>query len=112
MSELYANSASISTTEYSLPNNSTTLTPITTEKTVQVFLNTSNLAAGDEYELRIYDKVISTGSQVLVFPIVTLTSGIAAWVSPALRLKHGWDVTLVKTAGTDRTIEWSLRDAV
>ncbi|TNE87046.1 MAG: hypothetical protein EP324_08210 [Gammaproteobacteria bacterium] len=112
MSELYGNSASISTTEYSLPNNSTTLTPITTEKTVQVFLNTSAIAAGDEFELRIYDKVISGGSQVLVFPIVTLTSGIDAWVSPALRLKHGWDVTLVKTAGTDRTIEWSLRDTV
>ncbi|WP_372810101.1 hypothetical protein [Litorivivens sp.] len=112
MSELYGNSATISTTEYSLPNNSTTLTPITTEKTVQIMINTSNVAAGDEYELRVYSKVISTGAQVLVWPIVTITGGPPSVTIPALRLMHGWDVTLKKIAGTDRSFEWSLRDGV
>jgi uncharacterized protein YhhL (DUF1145 family) len=30
-------------------------------------------------------------------------------VSPALVLMHGWDMSLLKTAGTDRAITWSIR---
>lgn len=109
MAEIYGNSATIGATEHSLPNNSTTLTPIATANTIQLFLDASAIAAGDEFELRIYEKVLTGGSQVLVFPIVTLTSGIDAWVSPALRMEHGYDVTLLKAAGTDRSISWSIR---
>ena len=30
-------------------------------------------------------------------------------VTPALVLMHGWDMTILKLAGTDRSIEWSIR---
>lgn len=109
MSEIYGDSASISTTEYSLPNDSIILTPITTPNTVQLFLDLSNLQAGDEFELRIYEKVIGSASQVLIFPVVSLVSGMSSYVTPALCLEHGWDITLVKVAGSDRTIAWSIR---
>jgi hypothetical protein len=33
----------------------------------------------------------------------------AAWFTPTLILINGWDVTLTKVSGTDRTIPWSIR---
>jgi hypothetical protein len=39
-----------------------------------------------------------------------LTGGTAdLWISPALMLGNGWDVTVQKLTGTDRVIEWSIR---
>jgi hypothetical protein len=31
------------------------------------------------------------------------------WVSPALVLMHGWDMSLFKVSATDRVILWSIR---
>jgi len=31
------------------------------------------------------------------------------FVTPSLLLIHGWDMTLLKVAGTDRAIDWSIR---
>jgi hypothetical protein len=31
------------------------------------------------------------------------------WVSPTLILMHGWDGTILKIAGTDRSIDFSIR---
>ena len=55
---LYENSASISTTEYSLPNNSTSLTPVTNAGPIQIWLNLSAMIAGDQYELKLYGKTL------------------------------------------------------
>lgn len=107
---LYENSATISTTEYSLPNNSTTLTPKTDDGVFQLFLDMSAMAAGDQYELKIYEKVQSAGSQRLVD--TWIFDGAQArphWVSPSFIFLHGWDITMDKIAGTDRDIAWSIR---
>lgn len=106
----YEDSASISTTEYSLPNDSTTLTPITADGVYQVFIDFSAMVAGDTYELKIYEKVQSGGTQRLI--ATSTLSGVQGqphYVSPSLILLHGWDVTLKRLAGSDRTIGWSIR---
>ncbi len=107
--EAYSGSATIGTTQFSLPNNSTTLTPITAKATYQVFLDTAAIVAGDQYEIRILEKVQSSGTQRRLMSAI-LTGGTAdEWASPALMLGNGWDVTVQKLAGTDRTLEWSIR---
>lgn len=107
---LYENSATISTTEYSLPNNSTTLTPKTDDGVFQVFIDLANMVAGDQYQIKAYEKVTAAGSQREVFSaIVTGAQSAPAWVSPSLIFLHGWDITVKKLAGTDRSIGWSVR---
>lgn len=110
ITEAFAGSASIGTTEYSLTNNSTTIASQTTDGVYQVFLDLNALAAGDLYQLKVYEKVQSSSTQRVVYE--AYIAGPAPepnYVLPSLVLVHGWDVTLDKISGTDRTIEWSIR---
>jgi hypothetical protein len=110
ISAAYENSASISTTEYSLPNNSTSLTPITVDGVYQVFIDLANMVAGDQYEIKVYEKVTSGGTQRLIETwIVTGAQSKPAFLIPSVILLHGWDVTMKRLAGADRTIGWSIR---
>jgi hypothetical protein len=107
---LYENTATISTTEYSLPNNSTTLTPKTDVGVFQIVLDLANLAAGDQYEMKIYEKC-RTGDTQRLLDVYTITGAQSKplLMYPALILMKGWDVTLKRLAGTDRAIFWSIR---
>lgn len=110
INEAYSNTATISTTEYSLPNNSTTLTPITADGVYQVFIDFFNMASGDEYLIKVYEKVTSGGTQRVIFTASLL--GIQSppvWVAPSMIFLHGWDVTVTRIAGTNRSISWSIR---
>lgn len=107
--EPYTGSATIGTTAFSLPNNSTTPANITTKATYQVFLDTSAMVGGDQFEIRVLEKTRTSGTQRRVMSAI-LTGGMAdSWQSPALMLGNGWDVTIQKLTGTDRAIEWSIR---
>lgn len=111
LTALYENSASISTTEYSLPNNSTTLAAKTDDGYIQLWLDLSAMVAGDQYELRFYEKVASGGTQRQFWPTTVLT-GVQSpshWVSVPFSVMHGWDITMKRLAGSDRTIAWSIR---
>lgn len=109
--ELYASSSSgstIGTTEYSLTHDSTTLQSRTTDAQIQVVVDTVNLAAGDSFELRLLEKVVSGATQREVFrSAVQYGQGIV--MTGFFTLLHGWDVTLKKLTGTDRAIIWSIR---
>jgi hypothetical protein len=109
IAESHTNSATIGTTEYSLPNNSTTLTPITTDGVYQVFIDTGNMAAGDQYKIAVKEKITSGGTQREIYSAVLTGTMTNNWVSPSLILLHGWDVTVTKIAGTDRSFSWSIR---
>lgn len=110
ISELYTNTATISTTEYSLTNNSTSLQALGTDGVIQVFLDLNAMIAGDQYQFRIYEKVTSGGTQrVLYEAIVTGPQSPPLMAFPALVLIEGWEVTGKKLAGTDRSIRWSIR---
>lgn len=110
ISEAFTGTATISTTEYSLVTNSTTLGSDTNDGIYQVFIDFSALTATEEYAVIVREKVTSAGTQRVVFyATVAGVQGSPAWVSPSLILMHGWDVTVDKIAGTDRSISWSIR---
>lgn len=110
ITEAYAGSQSVSTTEWSLTGDDDSVDEITADGLYQVFLDLNALAGADMFRVRIYEKVQSSDTQRVVYE--AFLGGPQAspiWVSPALILIHGWDVTLLKIAGTDRTITWSIR---
>jgi hypothetical protein len=109
ISAAYENSATIGTTMFSLPNNSTTLTPITVDGVYQVFLDLAAMTVTEQYEITVLEKVTSAGAQREVFQAVITGTTAPAWVSPSLILMHGWDVQVRKLTGTDRSIGWSIR---
>lgn len=108
--EAFNNSATITEVEYDLPSISTTLSSQTTAGIYQLFLDVSNLTANEEYRLRIYEKARTTTAQRVVDE--TIISGVQTspiYVTPALLLKNGWTFTLKKNQGTNKIIDWSIR---
>lgn len=105
-------SASISTSEYSLPNDGTTLTPQTTDGVYQFFIDFANMVAGDQYVVQLKEKCDSAGTQRLIEEwILTGAQSKPMFVTPSFILGEGWDVTVTRLAGSDRTIAWSIRKA-
>lgn len=109
ISAAYESSATIGTTPFSLPNGSTTLTPITADGVYQVFIDLANMTVTEEYEIVVLEQVTSGGAQREVFKATVHGATSPAWVSPSLILMHGWDVQVTKLAGTDCSIGWSIR---
>lgn len=110
ISEAYSGTETVSTTEWSLTGDDNSLDAITTDGIYQCFLELNNLAAGDVFEFRVYEKVLSGSTQRLVFSATfNGAQGEPVWVSPALVLMHGWDMSLDRIAGSDRAISWSIR---
>lgn len=110
ISELFQNSASISTTEYSLTNNSTSIATQTSDGIVQGFIDLNAMLAGDEYLLKVLEKISSGGTQRVVFTAYFSNAQAQPnFVLPSLILMHGWDFTMTRKAGADRTIAWSIR---
>lgn len=107
-SELYSLSAvTITTTEYSIPNAGTPSAK-TTPAAIQVMVDpVANLADGDEFMLRVYEKTVSGGTQKCVHSCLIRNAQAALWMFPdeaGLMVLNGWDVTLQKISGTDRAI--------
>ena len=110
ISEAYSGTETVTTTEWSLTGDDNSLAAITTDGIYQCFLDLNALAAGDLYVFRVYEKVLSGSTQRLVFSATFGgAQGEPVWVSPSLILIHGWDMALLKLAGTDRAIDWSIR---
>jgi hypothetical protein len=111
--QIYSGSATIGSTEYSLPASSTTLASVAVAGVYTLLLDLSALTSTEQYELRLYEKVRSGGTQRLM-DSATFTGTQAKplfMYTPPLPLMHGWDMTLRKTAGIDRAIEWSIRSS-
>jgi hypothetical protein len=100
--------ATIGTTEYSLPAASTTLTAQTTVCKMQAFIDFANMIAGDQYRVRVYE-TINGGSQLVIDEAVLTGVQPGPYVTPVLFVGNGWNVTVKKLAGTDRSVAWSLR---
>jgi hypothetical protein len=109
ITEAFAGSEAVSTTEHSCTTDTTGPDVETSDGVFQVFLDLSDMIAGDQLQVRVYEKVQSTSTQRVVYEaILTGAQGQPIWVSPSLILLHGWDVTLDALAGTI-TVEWSIR---
>jgi hypothetical protein len=109
ITEAFAGSEAVSTTEHSLTTDTAGPDTETSDGVFQVFLDLNDMVAGDQLQVRIYEKVGSASTQRIVYEAIL--SGVQAspvWVSPSLILMHGWDVTLDALAGTI-TVDWSIR---
>lgn len=110
ISALYEVTETVGTTEWSFTTDSSGPDADTTDGVVQLFLDLSALAAGDTFTIKFYEKVTSAGTQRLVESWVV--SGVQSephWVSPSVIVMYGWDFTVTKNTGTDRSITGSVR---
>jgi len=104
------NAPSISTTEYSLVNNSTTVATSTVQCQAQLVLDLNALAAGDVFLVRLREKARTADTQRIAETwVLSGVQGSPIWCSPAVMLARGWDFTIQRTAGADRTIPYSIR---
>jgi hypothetical protein len=68
------------------------------------------MVSGDTYAIYRREKVIAGGTQVVgVTTSITGAQTNKIWVSDPLVLMNGWDITMKRTAGVDRSFNWSIR---
>lgn len=111
IAELITGTEAISTTEWSLATDTSydTADAQTTDGVFQVWLDLSDMIAGDQLQIRIYEKVRSGDTQRILYEaILTGAQSQPIWVSPSLIMMHGWDITCDALAGTI-TVNWSIR---
>jgi hypothetical protein len=109
ISEAFAGSEDVSTTEHSCTTDSAGPDAETSDGVFQIFLDLNDMGAGDILQIRVYEKVQSSSTQRIVFEsILRDAQAEPIWVSPSLILMHGWDVTLDALNGTI-TVLWSIR---
>lgn len=111
ITEAWAGTNSSWGTEYSLTASSTTLANQTDDGVYQLFLDLNAMASGDTYVVKVYEKVRSSSTKrVVISHTITGDQTEDNWCFPALTLLHGFDFTLICTAGNSgRAIEWSIR---
>lgn len=108
IAELYTGTEAVGATEWSCTTDTAGPDADTTDGVFQVFLDTSDMVAGDQLRIKIYEKVTSGGTQREIYTAVLTGTMTTTWVSPSLILMHGWDVTLEALSGTI-TVLWSIR---
>ena len=100
----------VGATELSIVSGTTTLQTVTTAGVYQLWIDPTNMAKGDEFIARIYEKVEATGGTKRVAMSWRLLGAQATnFVTPCFILINGWDMTLQKSAGTDRAFDASIR---
>ena len=111
ITEAFSGTFLVTTTEYSAPNAATYSagSARTEDGVYQVFLDTSDMVAGDQLQIRIYEKCRSVDTQRIIYESILAGTMADTWVSPSLILLHGWDVTLDTLAGTSIQVSWSIR---
>ncbi|MDY6960303.1 MAG: hypothetical protein SV862_00170 [Pseudomonadota bacterium] len=106
----FEGSETVSTTEHSLTTDTAGPDADTTPGIFQPFLDLNAMAAGDTFRFAIYETVASSGGtqRLLYRAEFTGAQVTPLWAGPSLLLGVGWDMTLLKIAGTDRAIVWRI----
>lgn len=100
----------VGASELSIVSGTTSLQTITDDGVYQLWVDAGTMAKGDEFRIRIYEKVEGTGGTKKVVFVATLADVQSEiFVAPQLILINGWDMTLQKIAGTDRAFDASIR---
>lgn len=112
-SELYElDGVTVGTTELSITRNATYSAGSnqTADDIVCLYVDTTNIAKADEFEVRFYEKVEATGGTARLCQSWRLL-GVQAqnFVTPPFIVLNGWDFTIKKIAGTDRAFDCSVR---
>ena len=109
ISELYSGTEAVSTTEHSMTTDTAGPDVDTTDGIFQIFLDVSDMVAGDELQIRVYEKCRSGDTQRIVYQSSLFgAQADPIFVLPSLMLLHGWDATLDCISGTV-TVLWSIR---
>ena len=100
----------VGTTEWSMTTDTAGPDSEGADGVYQAFVDLNALAAGDVFEWRLYETVATTsGTQRRVTTAQFTGAQVEPiWASPAFVLGVGWDMTLVKISGTDRSIVWRI----
>lgn len=102
----------ISTTEISIVSGTTVLQTVVETGVYQLWIDplVAPMAKGDEFKIRIYEKVEATGGSKRVVFVATLSDAQSElFVTPMLILMYGWDMTIQRIAGADRVFDASIR---
>lgn len=102
-------SATITSTEFFIASDSTSATYQTADVVMQLFLDLTNVAGGDTFVLRWYEKIDGTNARVFSSTTFSGAQTPVGYSSLSYVLGEGWEISLQKTGGTDRAIPWSLR---
>jgi hypothetical protein len=112
ISELYSGTEAVGATEWSCTTDTSGPDSDTTDVVVQLVLDLSDMVAGDELEIKFYEKCRSGDTQRLCAQWnLTGAQAFPNWISPSFIVMHGWDFTLKTIAGTSITVNWSVRSA-
>lgn len=106
------NAVTITNTETSIAvdGGTTTLPTLTDVGVYQIFIDgVANMAKGDEYLIRVYEKTSSSGTKRVIMQARILGTQSEPWVSPNVLLGVGWDVTMQRISATSRAFDWSIR---
>lgn len=111
--ELYEQDGlSVSGTELSLTGGTSSLQSITTAGVFQLWLDLNAMAKGDEFRARCYEKVdTSAGTKRVLWEATFYDVQSEIFFSEFTTLYAGWEMTIIKLAGTDRAIDASIRYA-
>lgn len=100
----------VGASELSIVSGTTSLQTITDDGVYQLWIDAGNVAKGDIFKVRAYEKVEGTGGTKKVFASWTI-AGVQAeiFVTPTFILINGWDFTIQKVSGSDRAFDASIR---
>lgn len=101
VTEIYAVSQAVDTTEWSMTTDTAGPDADTTNGVFQVFLDVNDMILTDVLQIKVYEKINSGATQRCIYEtILRDVQSCPIWASPALALMHGWDVTCKAIAGT------------
>jgi hypothetical protein len=111
ISEAWTLSAvTVGATEVSVTAGGTTLQTQTTPGVYQLWIDpVTNMAKGDEFRVRLYEKVLSGGTQRVCAEWSLLGTQSEGFLTPTFILMNGFDFGIKKIAGTDRAFSASVR---
>lgn len=110
IAELYSlNAVTVGTSELSIVSGTTSLSADTTDGVYQLYVDASNVAKGDVFKVKVYEKCLSGGTKRVYAQWSIMGVQSELFVTPTFILMHGWDMTITKVSGTDRAFTASIR---
>lgn len=101
----------VGATELSIVSGTTTLQNNTTAGVYQLVIDAANMAKGDEFIVKLYEKCKAAGTKRVFSAWSLLGVQSELFITPSFMLLNGWDMTITKLVGTDRAFDASIRKA-
>lgn len=101
----------VGATELSIVSGTTTLQNNTTAGVYQLVIDAANMAKGDQFIVKLYEKCKAAGTKRVFSAWSLLGVQSELFITPSFMLLNGWDMTITKLVGTDRAFDASIRKA-